>query len=205
MIEIYAITDAPPRDRRGLTAVHDEGLVALCSAAESDEELSADKLWRHEEVVESLMENCDLLPVRYGTLVRDEGTAKRVLRDRRHELARALERVRGAVELSLRVFRAPDGDDVPPAGGAEYLEWRAARERDRLAVLASVHGPLALLARDTSEHVPSDPHELTREAYLVGRDDVEAFVARVVELEAQNPRLRLLCTGPWPPYSFTGR
>jgi Gas vesicle synthesis protein GvpL/GvpF len=205
VIEIYAITDTPPRDPRGLTAVRGDGLVALCGQAETEQQLSADQLWRHEEVVESLMEECELLPVRYGTRVEDEDAAQRVLIDRRNELVNALDRVRGAVEVSLRVFVTDFEDDVPPGGGADYLEWRARRQRDRLAARACVHGRLALLARDSAERVASDPHELFREAYLVDRSDVEAFVARVAELEAANSRLRLLCTGPWPAYSFTGR
>jgi hypothetical protein len=205
VIEIYAITDTPPRDPRGLTPVAGDGLIALCAQAEAEHEVSPEELWQHEEVVESLMEECDLLPVRYGTRVEDEGAAKRVLSDRRTELVKALERVRGAVEVSLRVFAEDAGDDVPPADGADYLEWRARRQRRRLTVRACVHGQLALLARDSAEHAASDPHELFREAYLVERTDIEAFVARVAELEAANPRLRLLCTGPWPPYSFTGR
>ena len=132
MIEIYAITDTPPRDPRGLTAVCGDGLFALCGQAEAEQELSADQLWRHEELVESLMEECDLLPVRYGTRVADEGAAQRVLSDRRSELVNALDRVRGAVEVSLRVFVTEFGDDVAPAGGADYLEWRAQRQRKRV-------------------------------------------------------------------------
>jgi hypothetical protein len=205
VIEIYAITDEAPPESHGLTAVESDGLVALCSAAAPPAELSPEVLWRHEEVVESLMEQCDLLPVRYGTRVEDESAAERVLADRRTELVNALERVRGAVELSVRIFSEDAGDDVPPAQGADYLRWRARRERARLKARACVHQPLVLMARDSMEHVPSDAHELLREAYLVERDDVDAFVRRVAEVEAANPRMRLLCTGPWPPYSFAGR
>ena len=44
--------------------------------------------------------------------------------------------------------------------------------------------------------------ELLRAAYLVEREAVEPFVARVRELQREHPALSLLCTGPWPPYSF---
>jgi hypothetical protein len=39
-------------------------------------------------------------------------------------------------------------------------------------------------------------------AYLVPRDRTESFRTRVQELGAAHPTLRLLCTGPWPPYHF---
>lgn len=203
MIDLYAITDTVPAQLEGLDAVRGDGLVALCGPATNNDDLTAGVLWRHEEIVEALMEQCDLLPVRFGTRVEDEQAAARVLVERRSELTRALERVRGAVELSVRIFSAREGDDGPPAAGAEYLRWRTERERERLAVRARIHRALVLIARDSHEHAAQDPHELTREAYLVDRDRVEEFVERVVELEAANLELRLLCTGPWPPYSFT--
>ena len=184
MIELYAITDSPPADLTGLTAVRGDGLYALCATVAADPEVNAGVLWQHEEVVERLMEQCDLLPVRYGTRVEDERAAERVLFERHAELVGALERVRGAVELSVRVF--------------------SEEARNDLEVRASIHGPLAMLARGSVAHSGRDAREVMREAYLVDRGDVESFVSRVVELEASNPRLRLLCTGPWPPYSFTG-
>jgi hypothetical protein len=41
-----------------------------------------------------------------------------------------------------------------------------------------------------------------RAAYLIDRDAQRTFADRVADLQAANPELRLLCTGPWPPYSF---
>ena len=47
---------------------------------------------------------------------------------------------------------------------------------------------------------PSPPPE--RRVALVDRDGVGAFVARVRALQDERPELAVLCTGPWPPYSF---
>ena len=44
--------------------------------------------------------------------------------------------------------------------------------------------------------------ELLRAAYLVDREAVEGFVGLVRRLQAAHEDLRILCTGPWPPYSF---
>ena len=63
----------------------------------------------------------------------------------------------------------------------------------------AVHTALAALARDSRERAGDEP---LRAAYLVGHDDVEGFVARVRELQDEHPELAILCTGPWPPYSF---
>jgi Gas vesicle synthesis protein GvpL/GvpF len=104
VIELYAITDhpSPPLpDVAELKLVPIAGLAAVCTPA-GDAEVSPEELWRHEEVVEALMADRDLLPVRYGTRLEDEAAVARAVGERRDELAAALDRVRGAIELSVR-------------------------------------------------------------------------------------------------------
>jgi hypothetical protein len=174
VIELYAITSSPAPQADGLRAIEKHGLAAICSRAE-ERQASAEELWRREEVLESLMNECDLLPVRYGTVVNDDEAAGELLDARRDELILALERVRGAVELAVRFA----GDGVKTR-------------------LLEMHETLSTLARESRELSPG------RGAYLVPREDVAAFVARVAALEEANDDLSLLCTGPWPPYSFAG-
>lgn len=186
MIELYAITNAPAPHLEGLRAIEKDGLAAICARAR-EQQVSAEELWRREEVLESLMQECDLLPVRYGAIVDDEEDAAELLASRRDELVRALDRVRGAVELAVRV--AGDERAVATGGGA-YMRIKTR--------LLEMHETLSALARDSRELAPG------RGAYLVPREDVAAFVARVAALEEANQDLSLLCTGPWPPYSFVG-
>ena len=211
MIELYAITDhpAPPLpDVAPLQIVALDGLAAVYSAA-SKRDASPEALWRHEKVVEALMEDRDLLPVRYGTQLEDAAAAMRAVDARRDELAASLDRVRGAVELSLRVVAAeatPPGEPQgAPATGAEHLRAKAQATAGREDAIRTLHDPLAALARASTTSTPRGEQELLRAAYLVDRDVVERFVASVARLQQANPGLRLLCTGPWPPYSFAQR
>ena len=195
MIELYAITDDPSPPDPPLRAVRSDGLTALCAPAER-REVSAEVLWRHEEVVESLMEERDLLPMRFGTLVEDDEAAVQALDERREELKASLDRVRGAVELAVRAEAVPGREDTPGgASGAEYM--RAKAHRTEAAEL--LHEPLAFLAR---ESIVRPGPEVLRAAYLVDREAVDAFVGLVKRLQATHDGLRVLCTGPWPPYSF---
>jgi gas vesicle protein GvpL/GvpF len=196
VIELYAISDdaAPPAPP--LRALPCDGLTAFVGPAELAE-VTPDVLWRHEEVVESLMEQRDVLPVRFGTLMSDETAAIRAVTERREQLEAALERVRGAVELAVRVVRV-DGDDDPGPGalsGHAYMRAKAGEKRAAQAL----NDPLSAMARESL--VQSGP-ELLRAAYLVNRGAVEDFVGVVRRLQSSHPELRVLCTGPWPPYSF---
>jgi hypothetical protein len=186
VIELYAITNSPAPQAPGLHAIERDGLAAIYGEAGA-REMSPEELWRREEVLESLMHECDLLPVRYGTVVTDADEAEELLNKRHGELLQALDRVRGAVELAVRV--AGDDRSVPSDGGS-YI-----RVKTRLL---EMHETLSTLARESRQLAPD------RGAYLVGREDVAAFVARVAALEEASEDLSLLCTGPWPPYSFVG-
>ena len=209
MIQLYAITDHPGPalpDVAPLKLVPSDGLAAVCAPAGS-REITPEALWRHEEVVEALMRDRDLLPVRYGTHLESAPAAAQVVADRHDELAAALDRVRGAVELSVRVARedAPrqaggGGDD-----GAGYMRAKARDAAQREAALRTVHEPLSMLAREDRRLAGRSGDELFRAAYLVDRPAVAGFTSLVARLERAHPALRLLCTGPWPPYSFVER
>jgi gas vesicle protein GvpL/GvpF len=196
VIELLAITDGTAAPKPPVRAIRSGDLSALFVPA-GEREATPEALWRHEEVLEELMEERDLLPVRFGTVVRDEQAAAQAVAERHDELVAGLDRVRGAIEVAVRV-RARDPEPEPvgePAGGRDYLR---AKQR-RTAAARRLHEPLAELARDA---VMQSGSELLRAAYLVNRADVERFVARVHALQEEHPELALICTGPWPPYSF---
>jgi hypothetical protein len=85
--------------------------------------------------------------------------------------------------------------------GVEYLRLRRIADASRERTARALHEPLSGLARDSAEGRPR-AHEVFRAAYLVERDAVEPFAAEVARLEQATPGLSILCTGPWPPYSF---
>jgi hypothetical protein len=179
-----------------LQAVEADGLTVLYARTQR-REVTLDAVWRHEELIEALMESRDLLPVRFGTLVSEERAAARAVAERAPQLAASLERVRGAVELAVRAHpREPDRRGYRPGeSGREYMSAKARR----VEAARSVHEPLALVARDS---VVQQGPELLRAAYLVDRGAVESFVSVVQRVQRAHAELDVLCTGPWPAYSF---
>jgi hypothetical protein len=165
-------------------------------------------LWAHERVVEDLMERSTVLPMRFGSNVADEAQLQAILHERRREFQDALERVRGAVELGVRA-RLPAIDmDATVSGyeggpGRAYLLARAERQRNAADAVARIHEPLASLARRSVRRAGALDPGVFKGAYLVDRSRVEAFRARVGELGSEVDGARVVCTGPWPPYSFS--
>jgi len=208
VIELYAVTDPPGAPLPGPVAarVLPGGRLAVVYAPAPDADADpAEALWRHEELVEALLEHRDLLPFRYGTRCEDEDAAARAVSKREAELRSALERIRGAVELSVRVLVGQPSQQ-PSSSGENAADYLAARTRAAVlaqAVSDAVHEPLRAVARASRVRAADSPSEQLRAAYLVDRDRVDDFVRAVAALQQCRPDLRLLCTGPWAPYSFT--
>jgi len=196
MIWLYAVCEQPSRPLprvRGLEDRPVEGiacgdLLAVGTRHLDVPEVAAvDALWTHEQVIEAVQAERAVVPVRFGTREPGAGSVRAAVAAARESLLEALDRVRGRVELAVRAL-----EPERVSGGREYLLRR------RRA--ASLHEALAALAVE-SRRRPERGDELLRASYLVEPAELDAFRLAVERL--RRPGLELVCTGPWPAYSFT--
>lgn len=173
-----------------------------------------ENLWQHEEVVEALMTDYAVLPARFGTILPDEPAVQAVLAGRYADFVANLDRVRGRVEVGLRVIW-PDTPPIPPfkggdrGSGRSYLLARLeqerqaqARHREAETLAAELDDQLVGLAVERIHQVLVTPHLLLTAAYLLERDRLITFRQAVEKLSPAYPSLCFLCTGPWPAYNF---
>ena len=172
-----------------------------------------ENLLRHEQVVERFMSADSLLPARFGTLFESDAALGECVARNRVALLEGLDRVRGCVEMGVRVFWTqaadPPRDASRPATGREYLLRRAEDEHDRRRKeqeahqLAEVlHAPLSAAAVQSTCRVLVAPQLPLSGAYLIRRERMDEFRRTVQALASAHPGLRMLCTGPWPCYHF---
>lgn len=175
----------------------------------------------HDDVVQRLLAVTTVIPLRFGSIHRDRAAVERFLDERRDAFAATLDRLRGRVELGVKVWARTERDAAregpAPSTGREYLERRR-RERDETATAAArlderlraVHERLLDVAEAGVLNRPH-PRELTgvademvlNAAYLVAAGD-ETLAGEVDRLRSDNPDLRFDLTGPWAPYNFVG-
>jgi hypothetical protein len=223
VIWVYAICerpDIPPPAGTGLdgaplASVQESDLLAVVSHHAGRPRLRAEQaLWAHERVVERLMAQRAVLPMRFGSRLPDVAALRRALASREYELLTALDGVRGRVELAVRAIGAAveDADAVAAAvasvatadddTGRRYVRARLELRSRVEAVGAALHEQLATLAVAERRRLGRGPRELLRASYLVERPMVGEFRALALRLQREHPDAALLCTGPWPPYSF---
>jgi hypothetical protein len=180
----------------------------------------------HHAVIEAVAKDRTVVPMRLATVyTSDEGVAD-MLRARAADLRQALARMTGHGEWGVKAYLATQPekprvveDDGQQGPGAAYLKRRraelAARQDTRQQALASaeaIYRELENLAASARLYPPQPP-EITGQsnvmvlnaAYLVPDDRADDFARAVTDLATRHPSVQLAFTGPWPPYSFTGR
>src|SRR3954471_23857325 len=176
---------------------------------------------RHEAVLDGLLADTTVIPLRLCTIYRDEAAVRAMLLAEQGALTEALDRLEGHTEWGVKAFcdRAAVQASARPPGDAEqgegeaYLARRRAEARARELVAATVdaaHERLTAVARVALAN-PLQRRELTGRdddmalngVYLVPDDAAAAFGEAVAALEAPGTIFEL--TGPWPPYNFVKR
>jgi hypothetical protein len=210
---VYAFTDPDPPAIEGtglsgqpLRLVKLDDVAAVVSDHDAARlECTGPNLWDFEQVMERLMQRGAIVPARFGTVLADDDVVRALVRDGHEELTRGLGQVRGAVELGTRVrwrvTTAPAAPIPAPRNGSAYMTSRV-KLHQRARELAQRLDPLAELARDVRVRLAEDDEFPVHEAYLVDRDSLARFTDAIRRLDQREPDIELVCTGPWPPYSF---
>jgi len=230
MLVVYGVVRAghPPVAVTGVHGavtfdVRSGGLAAIVSR--TDDELLARRrdVDAHLAVLESALQGGDVLPFRFGTVVEDERSMRRVLDQSATRFHVLLERVGGRVQMTVKAVR-DDDEAVRIAVGADDALRRAATRfsgsqavSDRIALGERVAAAVERLSRhdaalivgrlrDVADEVssePATPPTVANLALLVRPErltDVDRVVASLHD--ELGARLSFDYAGPMPPYSF---
>jgi hypothetical protein len=181
----------------------------------------------HDAAIQAVAALAPTAPLRLATICRDDDGVRDRLDEWHDALHRALDRIEGRSEWSVKVLTNPraaqpvGADSAGAAGsgpvsGADYLRRKKAEADHRLNddaraadVALTVHETLAAAAVANRRLPAQDPRLTGRAgtmtlngAYLVDNDAAEQFAGHVDELAARFPDVVIDRAGPWPPYSF---
>ena len=139
-----------------------------------------------------------LLPVRFATTFGNLDELQFVLRERQPTLRRALALVRGRVQIIVRfVPGAPSPKpEAPRTSGTAYLKGRAA-----VHAVPEFEPVRAAVRRWVKGERVENQNRVASVYHLVPRGSVAAY-RRALLAAADEHGVRLLVTGPFPPYAF---
>ncbi|MFL5927283.1 MAG: GvpL/GvpF family gas vesicle protein [Gaiellaceae bacterium] len=142
-----------------------------------------------------------VLPVRFGQTFGDAAALAAVMRERRDAIRRALDHVRGCVEIGVRVAGAAlPRSALAASSGSDYMQERLARLAEHDAITHELHERLEDLSRASVQGSRAG----FEAAYLLERTRLDAAQDAVRRFATSHPELTVVSTGPWAPYSFGG-
>jgi hypothetical protein len=192
--------------RHRLSSIAIDGIVAAVERRRSAPVLSERTLRDQHRVLVTLHEGARaILPVRFGAQI-EIAELERVVRLRRGVLARALTKVRGKAQMTVRVFGAAavQARAPLPRSGTEYLEARVRASRPDVPAIGEAirRAVKSLVAAESIETGRGGVRVVIE--HLIRRDNVERYrerVARVLAAAGEDADAVAL-SGPWPPSAF---
>lgn len=205
-----------------------EEMTAVVSRFEGETvSVGRENVFAHERVVSHVLQQTTPLPFRFGTVVGAK-RLERYVNSQRSFLLEALGRVRGCVEMSIKVIWDKEGVrhenvefgqrssatgvelDANRGPGATFLLEKR-REilgdeilKERAAEIGSWFSEcLNGIARESNVEVNPTQTLVVKAAHLVERERIEEYRERLQEMRRERRDLRFLTSGPWPPYSFS--
>lgn len=219
---------------RQISAIHHRDIAAIVSPAPMrayramKREDVVPYLFAHQAVIEKILMEHTVVPVKFGTTARDEEDVRTILEKGYPQLRAALEAMEGKIELDVVAMwrdldsvlreigqeeeiqrakaaiatRSPEESREERVRIGEMVKARLDRQREELAV--QIVEALEDLAQDLCPHAPLDDGMILNTAVLVERSR-EGEVGRALErLNGRcAERVDFRCVGPLPPYSFS--
>jgi hypothetical protein len=163
---------------------------------------SIEALRAQHDVAISLARRTAFLPARFGSVV-GQGELEQTVRRRAASIRRALARVEGRAQMTIRVVprrREPERSRDESMPGTAYLEGRRREARSTRRDAAAIRRGLRAFVRAERAQPGGAGVRLTL-FHLVNVEDVAAYRRAAAELEPMVAGA-LAVTGPWPPFAF---
>jgi hypothetical protein len=159
--------------------------------------IAGDEVAAYRSVVEGAFVSRPIIPAAFGTIFRHRDSLLRWLELHYFTLADTLRYLQDRAAARVR---------VSPGLGTQGWDTREHRQRE-VDLEVTAFDSFRVLKRQAVAFVPIDPHGRRTEegaegAFLVERDQWNAFTALVKEEQRRLPDLRFEQSGPWPPYDF---
>ena len=215
MIIVYAITstDIGRMTGRGiarekLRALRVGHVVAVVGELHSTPDPIEANLRKYDRVMRAISQRASaLLPVRFGATVRDLDELTLILGARQKALRARLKAVRNRAQMTVRVVTEPGSGSRGPGSETRHVEASGSRgtgylrARARAATLPEFAPIRVALNRWIRGERVEKRGTVATIYHLVPRASAETY-RRALEATARATGVRLLVSGPFPPYAF---
>jgi hypothetical protein len=153
-----------------------------------DYEITEDNTRRHVELLRQTMERYTVIPVEFGTTIKNEKILKHLLTKSYDPTRKCLKLVDNMVELGVKAILNSDIGFTDP--------------EKRKECTSDILGTLNTMAKQSVAGNLFTNRLILNISFLVNKGDINAFSDKVAGMQEKYPMLKLLYSGPWPPHNF---
>lgn len=185
------------------------------------------ELFSHQKVIEKVMENHTIIPVKFGTFAVDEEEVLQILKAGYRRFRETVNAMTDRIELDVvalwnkelifkeiaeeseiqefkkRIASNPADPQLEDRIRLGRMVERALKKRN-LECAEEILGALQEKASDFSVHETLDNSMILNASFLLDRDREKDFEGKLNELDEEyKGKINFRCVGPLPPYSFS--
>jgi hypothetical protein len=208
---------------KSVTAVTSDGLAAVLSELD-DLELQASRadLLAHADVLQAVVDHCDVVPLSFGHLCHSAEQVRRELLERdATRLSRILDELHDTVELQVKATYVEEAVVAEVVRSDRKLQrlrgstdhrrqielgrrFASALEARRHADSARLVERVGRIADRAALGEPPGEFGVVDAAFLIPRGSVAAFLEEIDQAAAEESTITVRAVGPMAPYSFVG-
>ena len=184
-------------------------------------------LIRHQQIIEKVMGNFTIIPMRIGTFAYDEGEVRYILSKAYQLIKEILNRILDKIEIDVATTWSDFNSILKEVGEEEEIKAfkknlldnsknvtvddqmkvgvmvKKALDRKRERYAEEIQKELKNISQDFRIHELMDDKMVANFAFLINKTERANFDRRIEELNAKfAEKLNFRCVGPLPPYSF---
>jgi len=183
-----------------LHAIHVGRIDAIVGRVRAIPQPTDQNLRRFDRMMSALWRRTPaLLPARFGTAAQDMAELDAMIRGREDSLRRSLDAVRNRAQMTVRLIahqEVPRPARAHTQTGTEYM-----RSRQREQAVPAFDPLRASVRRWVRGERMEKRADVASIYHLIPRGSVERYRA-AIERAAHEGGVRLIVSGPWPPYAF---
>ncbi|MBA1335598.1 MAG: hypothetical protein HPY66_1223 [Firmicutes bacterium] len=175
-------------------------------------------LIQHESVLERLMENYDVLPFSFSTILLSQDSIRKLCEKYDEKILANFRNISGKVEMGIKIICHKDTggeskENSPgKSSGYDYMLKKLSGFKDRKKMIERAKQTISIIEEKISGFYTLEKKKYSQSssvvlnaAYLIKKEDVEAFKSSINDIEFQDDfqdDFELVLSGPWPPYNF---
>jgi galactokinase len=174
-------------DSEVYTLPHKDIAAVVSDSSLKEYELTEEYATRHEEVIKQVMEEHTVVPVEFGTLIKNEKILSQLMAKAYDPVKACLKLVDNAVELGVKAVLN------------KKSMFDSSRRKE---CVSDILGSLKTKAKHVVIGDLFSDRLILNTAFLVNKDNIDAFSDEVMKLQEKYSTLKFLYSGPWAPHNF---